>query len=133
MRGTDADIRMSEKVFDEYSQAIEGNEVISVKLGRHLARYFGEFCNNTDYNRRLGEEKFKKEENLPDGKGSKIAIWAFKGKQWRLYGAILTVEGRRCFVGLSIDPSKKQNKANRQLLLATAKAAAEFSEYGAGK
>jgi hypothetical protein len=47
-------------------------------------------------------------------------------------GPILTVAGRRCFVGLSIDPSKKQNKADRQLLVATARAAVEFFEYGAG-
>jgi hypothetical protein len=82
--GTVADIRMTEKVYAEYKQAIDGKDINSVKLARHLARYFGEFCNNTDYNRRLGDEKFKKEENLPDGTGAKIAIWAFKGKQWRL-------------------------------------------------
>ena len=69
MRGSHADIRMIEKIFEEYSQAIEGNQEFSVKLGRHLARYFTEFCNNVDYNKRLGEEKFKKEENLPDGNG----------------------------------------------------------------
>ncbi|WP_456680037.1 hypothetical protein [Bradyrhizobium sp. USDA 3311] len=122
---------MSEKVYAEYMQAIEGNDIISVKLGRHLLRYFAEFCDNADYNKRLGDEKFKKEENIPDGRGGKVAVWAFKGKQWRLYGAILKVAERRCFVGLSIDPSKKQNKANRQLLVATARMAAEFAEYGA--
>jgi hypothetical protein len=58
-----------------------------------------------------------------------VAVWTFKGWQWRLYGAILKVMGRRCFVGVDVDPNKKKDRADQAKLKSSAKAIAELDEY----
>ncbi len=125
-RGTKADVRMTEEVAAQYKQAIESNDEISLKRRTHLERYFHEFAENDDYHRRLSDQKFKKEGNFPDGNGGKVAIWTFKGWQWRVYGAILRVTGRRCFVGVEVDPDKKQDRANQAKLKSAAKTIAKL-------
>jgi hypothetical protein len=127
--GAKADIRMSDPIHTMYVQAIKNNDEISVKRKTHLERYFKEFCENDDYHRRLSDKKFKREGNFPDGDGNKVTVWTFKGWQWRLYGAILKVDGRRCFVGVEVDPDKKQDRADQAKLKATAKAIAKLEEY----
>ena len=128
-QGSKADVRMTETVATQYFQAIENGDEISVKRMTHLERSFEEFTEHDDYYKRLSEQKFKKEGNFSDGRGGKVAIWTFKGWQWRLYGAILKVMGRRCFVGVEVDPNKKQNRADQNKLRSSAKAIAELDEY----
>jgi hypothetical protein len=128
-QGSRADVRMTHTVADEYYQAIGNNDEISVKRKTHLERSFIEFGDHDDYYRRLSDKKFKKEGNFSDGKGGKVAVWTFKGWQWRLYGAILKVTGRRCFVGVDVDPDKKQDRADRDKLKSSAKAIGELDEY----
>jgi hypothetical protein len=128
-RGSVADVRMTEDVYDEYMQAIDGNDKISVKRSARLTRYFGEFCNNMDYYMRMGQDKFKKEGNFPDGNGGVVAVWEFKAFQWRLYGGVTEVGGRRCFVGVAVDPDKKRDRADQQLLAAAAKRLGGFFEF----
>lgn len=122
-------VRLSTSAYAEYQQVIEGKDEISLKRKAHLERYFSEFCNNLQFYRHLSDEKFKKEENFPDGKGGKVAVWAFKSWQWRLYGTILPVAGRRTFVGVSVDASKKRNKADRELMKRAADELAALAEY----
>lgn len=129
--GPMADVRMQPDVFLQYNEAIEGNDEISTKRKVHLQRYFTEFCNSEDWHKRLSDRKFKREGNFRDGKGGWVAVWTFKGWQWRLYGAILKVVGRRCFVAVEVDPEKKQDRADQRKLKATAKAVAELLEYEA--
>jgi hypothetical protein len=101
-----------------------------VKRKTRLVRYFAEFVNNMDYYNRLGQDKFKKEGNFPSGHpGGDVALWEFKAFQWRLYGGIAEVEGRRCFVGVAVDPDKKRDRANQQLLTIAARRLGGFSEF----
>jgi hypothetical protein len=127
--GPKADIRMSHAEKAAYEQAIENDDEISVRRRTHLKRYFTEFCENDDFHRRLNERQFKNEGKLNDGQGGKATIWTFKAWQWRVYGAIVTVNGRRCFVGVKIDPDKKQDRADRDMLKATAKIIGSLAEY----
>jgi hypothetical protein len=128
-RGSVADIRMTNEVYGEYIQAIDGKDKISVKRKTRLLRYFGEFANNVDFYMRLGEDKFMKVGYFKSGGGGTIAVWEFKAFQWRLYGGISEVDGRRCFVAVAVDPDKKSNRANRQLLEIAAKRLAGFSDF----
>jgi hypothetical protein len=82
-----------------------------------------------DYYNRLGQDKFKKEGNFPTGPGGEVAVWEFKAFQWRLYGGIAEVGDRRCFVGVAVDPDKKRDRANQQLLTVAAKRLGDFSEF----
>jgi hypothetical protein len=129
-RGSVADLRMTEDSYYEYQQAIDGNDKISVKRRTRLRRYFTEFVDNMDYRTRLGQDKFKKEGNFPTGHpGADIAVWEFKAFQWRLYGGVAEVDGRRCFVGVAVDPDKKQDRANQQLLAITARRLGNYTEF----
>ncbi|MFZ3350799.1 MAG: hypothetical protein WA268_08025 [Xanthobacteraceae bacterium] len=131
-RGSVGDIRLGPDAYPEYAailQLAQTNDENALKRKAHIERYFHEFCEHIEIHRRLSDEKFKKEGNFTDGHHGTVAIWTFKSWQWRLYGATLTVERRRCFVGLKVDASKKQNQANRQLLKSTATDIGELFEY----
>jgi hypothetical protein len=110
-------------------EVLEGTDEISVKRKVQLARYFREFCENAQFARRLSDQKFKNEGNFPDGQGKQVTVWTFKSWQWRLYGAILRTAGKNCFVGVKVDPAKKRDRADQQMLKATAKAIAALVEY----
>lgn len=127
--GSEADVRMNEASYSEYIQAIDGNDKISVQRRTRLGRYFTEFSNYVDYFRRMGQDQFKKEGNFPDGHGGSIAVWAFKAFQWRLYGGMGDVAGRRCFVGVAVDSDKKRDRADQELLKTAAKRLGEFFEF----
>jgi hypothetical protein len=47
-----------------------------------------------------------------------------------MYGAVLTVEGEKCFVGVRVDPDKKKDRADRSLLEAAARDIGALPEYG---
>jgi hypothetical protein len=130
--GAAGDIRLGPDAHAEYArvrQLAEQADEIAVKRKAHIERYFREFCDYVDVHKRLSREKFKKEGNFPDGHHGKVAVWTFKSWQWRLYGATLTVEGRRCFVGVQVDNAKKQDRANQTLLKKTALEIGELFEY----
>ncbi len=122
---------MTEEVLAEYQQVIDGKDKISVQRKTRLQRYLAEFVNNDDFYRRLNSEQFKKEGNFPDGNGGTVAIWEFKAFQWRLYGGIAKVAGRRCFVGIAVDPDKKRDRADQQLLATAGKRLGRLVEFGA--
>jgi hypothetical protein len=120
---------MTEDVYDMYVQAIDRNDKISVKRKTRLKRYFAEFVNNVDYYKRMGQDKFKKEGNFPDGHQGQVAVWEFKAFQFRLYGGIAQVSGRRCFVGVAVDPDKKRDRADQGLLATAARRLGGFCEF----
>lgn len=114
-------IRLAPRAFKKYRQAVAGRDTLSVQRKTHLERYFAEFCEHTEFNKRLNDQQFKREGAFKDGSGGEISIWTFKARKWRLYGAILTVSGKRCFVGTRVDSAKKQDKADQGMLKQTAK------------
>lgn len=130
-RGQVSDVLLSPAAEAEYRQVLEGTDEISVKRRVQLDRYFRTFCDMVHFFKHLSDQKFKNEGNFPDGKGGQVAVWTFKSWQWRVYGAILQIEGRRCFVGMLVDPAKKRDKADQKMLKNTAKGVAELSEYRA--
>jgi hypothetical protein len=125
--GPYASVRLAPEIHTEYKKLFESNDTLSKQRRAHLTRYFQRFCELGP--RGLGEEKFKFEESFSDGRGGQVPVYAFKPFKWRLYGGILTVGGKRCFVGVRIDPSKKQNKANQKLLASAASDIADLLEY----
>jgi hypothetical protein len=128
-QGSVADVRMSPEAEAHFRQVLEGKDENSVKRKVQLMRYFREFCDNALFSRRLSDQKFKNEGNFPDGRGTQVVVWTFKSWQWRLYGAILRTAGKTCFVGVKVDPTKKRDRADQQMLKATAKAIAGLAEY----
>lgn len=130
-RGQVSDVRLSAGAEAEYRQAIEGKDEISVKRKVQLERYFRMFCDTVHFFKYLSDQKFKNEGNFSDGRGGDVAVWTFKAWQWRVYGGILQIEGKRCFVGLFVDPAKKRGKADQQMLKSTAKGLGGLSEYRA--
>jgi hypothetical protein len=94
-----------------------------------LKRYFERFCQLGP--RGLNEEKFRFEDSFSDGAGGQVSVFTFKPFKWRLYGGILTVAGKRAFVGVRVDPDKKQDKANQELLKKAAADIAALAEYKA--
>jgi hypothetical protein len=127
--GVKADVRMSPAEKALYDQAIANDDEISAKRKTHLARFFTEFCENDDYYRRLNDRQFKNQGKFKDGTGGKATIWTFKAWQWRVYGAIMNINGRRCFVGGKVDPDKKNDQADRAILNAAAKIIGSLAEY----
>ena len=125
--GPYATVRLAPEVHAEYTRLFESNDTLSRQRRTHLSRYFQRFCELGPQS--LNEEKFKFEDSFSDGYGRQIPVYAFKPFKWRLYGGILTVGGKRCFVGVRIDPSKKQDKANQGLLRSAAEDIARLAEY----
>lgn len=125
--GTERQILLVEKCAEDYLQAIEGNDQISVKRRIHLTRSFDRYCHTKDH--RLPEEKFKREGKFPDGNGTNVAVYVFKGWQYRIYGSEIVVKGIQSFVGVKTDPSKKGRKADQELLKETAKIVGRLKEY----
>jgi hypothetical protein len=129
--GDAAAIRLAPKACKAYRKAIEKTDKISLQRKTHLGRYFREFCDHMDFHTRLNPQQFKREDTLKDGVGGEVGIWTFKGPKWRVYGAILVVNGKRCFVGTRVDSNKKQDKADQAMLRATAKDIGNLAEYRA--
>lgn len=127
IQGPVAAIRLAPLALDAYQDVLDGKDELSVKRKVHLGRSFREYCDQRPH--RLPAEKFRKEDSLPDGRGGRVAVWAFKARKWRLYGTPLIVAGRQCFVGVRVDAAKKQDRANQTLLRLAAKDLGELAEY----
>jgi hypothetical protein len=125
--GPYASVRLAPDRHKEYMQLFESNDQLSKKRRKHLERYFDRFCEIGP--QALGEDKFKFEDSFPDGQGKQVPVYTFKSFQLRLYGGILTVAGKRCFVGVRSDLSRKSDKADQQLLKSAANDIALLLEY----
>lgn len=77
------------------------------------------------------EEHYRHEGSHPCGRpgGKKVSVWAFKPDGWRLYGAVLIVGNKKCFVGVDVDPAKKKQKVDQARLKSVALMVGEFDEW----
>lgn len=118
------------RVESEYKKMLAARDERSIKRQKSLARYFGRFC---DMERHLLQpEQFKHQGSFQTGQ-NKVAIWEFKAWQFRIYGATLIVEGKQCFVGVRVDPEKKQDDADADLLELAAADIAALAEFNPAK
>jgi hypothetical protein len=127
--GPAATVRLGPHAIEEYNAIQKGTDTLCVQRRTHINRYLSIFCSEANYRRYLSDEKFKKEDDFSDGRHGKVAVSAFKAWKWRLYGSILIVGDKRCFVGVRVDSQKKQNNANQRLMKSAAKDIGELSEY----
>lgn len=127
--GPMASVRLSVEAKAAYDELKAGKSELAVRQYKQLTRYFERFCNSEPH--RMTKEHYRSEGNHPDGQcqGGKVQIWAFKPKGWRLYGAVLQIDEKKCFVGVKVDPAKKQDKADVELLKAAAIAIGKLNEY----
>lgn len=121
LEGDAGAVRLSPSAVARYRAAIAGQDALSVQRKVHLERYFRAFCERGDFHAQLNPKQFKKEGSFKDGNGTEVGVWVFKAWKLRVYGGILTVSGKRCFVGTRVDPDKKRDRADQALLRATAK------------
>ncbi len=103
--GQAACVRLTGEAKDEWDKLRLGTDNRSTKRITQLDRYIRSFCDTVDH--RAPDTHFKKEGSYPDGKTGKVAVFAFKPFQWRLYGVVCTVDGKKCFIGTKVDPEKK--------------------------
>ena len=125
-QGKAASVRLSPRADSAYEEVRKGTDERSRKRRKQLDRYLQEFCENEPH--RLNDQQYKKEGNFP-AKGRMIAVWTFKPFQWRLYGSVLMVDGKKCFVGVEVDDDKKQDRANKALLEAAATVISTLDEF----
>ncbi len=74
----------------------------------------------------LTDEQWNSEGRHRTGTGKEIGLHAFKPWQFRLYGFERDVGGKRCFVATGVDPDKKTNRADQEILRSAAKRAAPY-------
>lgn len=101
-------------------------EKLGEKQQGQLSRYFENFCEDGWEN--FPQEQFKSEGQFPlgvPGKG-RVQIYAFKPWKARIYGGIVHHAGKPHFVATEADPSKKTDKADREMLARAAKYLAPF-------
>jgi hypothetical protein len=125
--GSAGEIRLSPSAKKEYDKLESSKDPNAIRQRTQLKKFFERFCSHGEAG--LSPEQFKREGTYPGHNRRKIGIWCFKPWQWRLYGAILEVMGKKTFVGVRVDPAKKQNKADQALLKAAANAIAELEEH----
>lgn len=97
---------------------------------RSLDRYFDRFCTMDPH--LLQVEQFKPQGSFQSGQ-AKIQIWEFKAFAFRIYGATVLVLGKPSFVGVRVEPDKKQDKADPRTLQAAANDIAALEEFQANK
>lgn len=128
--GQAADVRLAPAALKEYRKLTNGRHELSVRQYRQLKRYMDNFCETGG--KSLNDEQYKREGLFSDGKGGRVSVWTFKPFKWRLYGSVLNVAGKQTFVGVRVDPAKKQTKADRTELEAAAKLIGQLREHVGG-
>ncbi|MEN3953602.1 hypothetical protein [Iodidimonas sp. SYSU 1G8] len=106
----------------------EAVDALDVQPRARLQALFNLFCQNGP--RGLNAKtQFPSEDAHPSGlkNMADIALRAFKpAAQWRLYGTVTTYKEKPAFIGVAVDDSKKQDKADQHLLKLAAKRAARI-------
>lgn len=125
--GEFGEIRLGPNAVEEYEDVQKGATEDAVRTKAQMKRYFAAYC--SEKIPRLNSECYKKQDDFGNGFGSKLAVFEFKSYQWRLYGVVTNLNGKRVFVGLRVDPAKKQDKANRALLGRVAEDAGQYKEF----
>lgn len=89
-----------------------------------MERYFKWYADGV----KLPPEAFRSEGRYPTGQpGAKeVQVFAFKAFQCRIYGVTRTVNSVDTFIGLDINPRKKQDKVSDAFLRAVARKAVPY-------
>ncbi|MDR6292372.1 hypothetical protein E9232_004912 [Inquilinus ginsengisoli] len=116
---------MSILVTTEVEAAIDG---LDTKRKGRLKGIMGKLA---DYGpQHLPNKQFANEGRWPTGEtnGRKIMIEALKVRQFRVYGHQMTIDKNRYFIGVCVDPSKKNNAADQALLAKAAHSMRQICE-----
>lgn len=123
--GQAGEVWLVDGVYEVYRDVRDGKDALSVKQATQLGRFMKEFCDKVRTD--LNETQFKKEDAFKHKDGRSASVFAFKPFKLRLYGVICQINNKKVFLGLKVDPEKKQDKANRALLERTAQSYFELS------
>ncbi|WP_141402124.1 hypothetical protein [Rhizobium subbaraonis] len=98
-------------------------EKVDVKARARCLQWMKRFAD--DGHEFLDETKLKHEgrHSTGDKSGTKVAVWAFKAWQLRIYGGLV---GEKTFICTEIDDSKKRDAADQSLFGAAAR---KLSDY----
>lgn len=129
--GEYAQVRLCPELVEEMKRLKGSTDHDDIRTRKQLDRRFAVYCG--EQIPLLNQESFKKLGEFPDGVGGTCGVFEFKSYQWRMYGIVLGLSGKRCFVGLRFDPKKKKNKADQELLKRVGKDAGVLSEYRSAK
>lgn len=109
--GTFADVWLVGEAKSEYSALLSRKDANSRRAARQLPRYFERYANG----QRLSDEHFKPQGKKKRGQWT-MQVWEFKGFQYRIYGVVVDVDGKRAFIGTEPDPKKKDDKADASIV-----------------
>jgi hypothetical protein len=128
--GMACDILLTGEALTIFQEVNSSREPLRVKQAAQMRKRFEAIADIGPS--KLPDTQFKKEGTFPCGAkdGSKATVFTIKAWQFRIYGILTNWKGRRAFIGFRADRDKKQNKADRSLLKATAKDAAPHIDGG---
>ncbi|MER9869272.1 hypothetical protein NKJ35_19205 [Mesorhizobium sp. M0136] len=106
--GDYADVWLFGEARREYEALLTRTDETSRKSAVQLPRYFGRYAENQP----LGDQMFKPLGRFKGASGNDVQIYEFKSWQFRIYGVVRLFRGKRCFLGIACDPSKKKNRAD---------------------
>lgn len=109
--GEHANVWLVGEAKSEYAALLARNDANSRKAAIQLPRYFGRYANG----QRLSDQQFKPQGQKRSGQHT-MQVWEFKGFQYRIYGVVVNVAGKRTFIGTEPDPKKKDNKADASIV-----------------
>ncbi len=118
--GQAGEVWLLQDVYETYRRIKNGTNELEVKQRTQLERFMREFCANI--RPALNDEQFKKEDSFKNKGGHNATVFAFKPFKARFYGVVTQIGNKKVFLGLKVDPAKRQDKANRALLVSTADA-----------
>ncbi|MDM9627096.1 hypothetical protein QTL95_14405 [Rhizobium sp. S152] len=98
---------------DEYEALQKRNDQTSFREYRTISRYFQRYAAMGPQH--LDDTMFKKQDRRSSG-GISVMIYEFKAYQFRIYGVVGELKGKRCYRGTACDPKKKKDKADPQKL-----------------
>lgn len=105
--GSVADVWLVDEALVEYNALVLRTDANGRKAAVQLPRYFKRYADGN----RLSDQQYKPQGRKKSGHCA-MQIWEFKGFQYRIYGVVVDVGGKRSFIGTSTDPGKKNNKAD---------------------
>lgn len=112
--GRYGDVWLYDEALDEFNKLKSRTDETSCRETVTVQRYFDRFAEMGPS--AFSAEMFKSQGRFPDLQGKKVQVFGFKAYQFRVYGLVEQHLARSAFVGTTCDPSKKQNKANKQKL-----------------
>ncbi|MHB2265057.1 hypothetical protein [Aliihoeflea sp. PC F10.4] len=109
--GNHADVWLVDEALEKYRALEKRNDDDARKAKTQLPRFFKRYADG----HRLSDQQFKPQGEKTVGYVT-MQVFAFKGRQFRIYGVVVDCGGQRTFIGCSVDPSKKQNSAKSAIV-----------------